>query len=62
MATIQQIVDGRTDAVFECLAAGHSASETDRDGVTLVQWCAYYGDVSAIKFLKRFNCCWMPGR
>jgi hypothetical protein len=51
MATIQQIVDGRTDAVFEYLATGHSASETDQDGVTLVQWCAYYGDVSAIKFL-----------
>lgn len=51
MATIQQIVDGRTDAVFEYLAAGHSASETDQDGVTLVQWCVYYGDVSAIKFL-----------
>ncbi|HEY2457866.1 MAG TPA: ankyrin repeat domain-containing protein [Candidatus Acidoferrum sp.] len=51
MATLQQIVDGRTDAVFEYVAAGHSASEGDKDGVSLVQWCAYYGDVSAIKFL-----------
>jgi uncharacterized protein len=51
MATLLQIVDGRTDAVFEYVAAGHPASERDKDGVFLLQWCAYYGDVSAIKFL-----------
>ncbi len=51
MTLLDQIVDGRTDAVFEYLGEGHSANATDKDGVSLVQWCAYYGDVSAIKFL-----------
>lgn len=55
MATLQQIVNGRTDVVFEHVAAGSLATERDEDGVSLVQWCAYYGDVSAIKFLLA-NC------
>ncbi|HSS79049.1 MAG TPA: ankyrin repeat domain-containing protein [Thermoanaerobaculia bacterium] len=48
---LDRIVDGRTDLVFDYLAAGHAAASTDRDGVSLIQWCAYYGDVSAIRFL-----------
>lgn len=44
--------DGRTDLVFELVARGTSATETDRDGVSLLAWCAYYGDVSAIRFLE----------
>jgi ankyrin repeat protein len=51
MTLLDKIVDGRTDAVFEYLVEGHSANATDKDGVSLVRWCAYYGDVSAIKFL-----------
>jgi uncharacterized protein len=51
MAIPEQIRDGRTDLVFEYLAEGHSPSSTDEGGVTLLQWCAYYGDVSAMKFL-----------
>jgi ankyrin repeat protein len=51
MGRLEEIVDGRTDAVFEYVAEGNSASGTDKDGVSLVKWCAYYGDVSAIKFL-----------
>jgi ankyrin repeat protein len=51
MARIDEIAEGRTDLVFEYLAGGHSAEATDDDGVSLVRWCAYYGDVSAIKFL-----------
>jgi uncharacterized protein len=51
MSLLEQIVDGRTDLVFEYLAEGHSANSTDQDGVSLLQWCAYYGDVSAMKFL-----------
>jgi ankyrin repeat protein len=51
MAIFDDIIDGRTDLVFDCLAEGHSANSTDKDGVSLVEWCAYYGDVSAIKFL-----------
>lgn len=46
-----RIADGRTDLVFDYLSAGHSANSTDKDGVSLIGWCAYYGDVSAIKFL-----------
>lgn len=48
---LERIADGRTDLVFEYLAAGHSAKATDSDGVPLIRWCDYYGDVSAIKFL-----------
>ncbi len=51
MALLDEIVEGRTELVFEYLAEGHSADSADKDGVSLVQWCAYYGDVSAIKFL-----------
>jgi ankyrin repeat protein len=48
---LERIADGRTDLVFDYVAAGHPANSTDAGGVSLVQWCAYYGDVSAIKFL-----------
>jgi len=51
MSLLDKIVEGRTDLVFEFLAEGNSATFADQDGVTLVQWCAYYGDVSAIKHL-----------
>jgi ankyrin repeat protein len=51
MSMLQQIADGRTDLVFEYLAQGHPASSVDSNGVPLLKWCAYYGDVSAIKFL-----------
>lgn len=51
MGLLNQIADGRTDLVFEYLAEGHGASATDAAGVSLVRWCAYYGDVSAIKYL-----------
>jgi ankyrin repeat protein len=48
---IKQISDGRTDFVFDFLAAGYPATSTDKDGTALIRWCAYYGDVSAIRFL-----------
>ena len=51
MAMLDEIVDGRTDLVFEYCATGNSATSSDKDGVSLLQWCAYYGDVSAMKFL-----------
>jgi hypothetical protein len=44
---LEKITDGRTDLVFEYLAEGHAANAADRAGVSLIQWCAYYGDVSA---------------
>jgi uncharacterized protein len=46
-----RIADGRTDLVFDCLAQGHPADATDARGVSLIQWCAYHGDVSAIRYL-----------
>ncbi|HET9225377.1 MAG TPA: ankyrin repeat domain-containing protein [Thermoanaerobaculia bacterium] len=48
---IERIADGRTDLVFDFIAEGHPATATDAGGVSLLQWCAYYGDVSAIRFL-----------
>ena len=48
---IEEIADGRTDLIFVYLSDGHPATATDPDGVSLMQWCAYYGDVSAIRFL-----------
>ena len=42
---------GRTDLVHEHIAAGHSARSLDAAGVSLIKWCAYYGDVSAMKHL-----------
>jgi ankyrin repeat protein len=50
-AMIAEVADGRTDLVFELLAAGCSAGAEDSHGVSLIQHCAYYGDVSAIKLL-----------
>ncbi len=47
---LKKIADGRTDLVFELVAQGHPATSTV-DGVSLIQRCAYYGDVSAIRFL-----------
>lgn len=47
---LQRIADGRTDLVFEHVAQGYPATAT-ADNMPLIQWCAYYGDVSAIRFL-----------
>lgn len=48
---IDRIADGRTDLVFEYVAGGNRANAKDKNGVSLIQWCAYYDDVSAIRFL-----------
>lgn len=48
---MNRISDGRTDLVFEHVASGHAATSTDSGNVSLIEWCAYYGDVSAIRFL-----------
>ena len=48
---ISELVDGRTDLVFELVTGGLAPTAVDQHGVSLVQWCAYYGDVSALKFL-----------
>ena len=51
MIMVQRIRDGRTDLIFEYLEEGGSITEKDTTGHTLLNWCAYYGDVSAIKYL-----------
>ncbi len=48
---LDQISDGRTDLVFEYLSEGNAANSKDKDGISLIKWCAYYGDVSATRFL-----------
>jgi uncharacterized protein len=48
---LDRILDGRTDLVFDYLSEGNAVNSTDKDGVSLIKWCAYYGDVSAIRFL-----------
>ncbi len=48
---LERIADGRTDLVFEYLSQGHAADSVDPQGVSLIASCAYYGDVSAIRFL-----------
>lgn len=50
MSLLAEIAAGRTDAAFEFLADGGSPDAV-HEGVSLVAHCAYYGDVSAIKFL-----------
>lgn len=49
--TMARIAGGRTDLVFGVLADGHSPLATDSHGVSLLQWAAHYGDVSAVRFL-----------
>src|SRR5882672_6178194 len=51
MTVLKQIADGRTDLVFEYLAQGHAATSIAQDNASLIKWCAYYGDVSAIRYL-----------
>ena len=47
---LDRIAAGRTDLVLDVVAAG-GAPSADIDGATLLQWCAYYGDMSALRFL-----------
>ena len=48
---LNRIADGRTDLVFELVSQGHAAATADAGGTSMLRWCAYYGDVSAIRFL-----------
>jgi ankyrin repeat protein len=50
VALLREFADGRTDLVFQLLEQDVSPG-TVENGASLLQWCAYYGDVSAIKFL-----------
>jgi ankyrin repeat protein len=48
---IERIAEGRTDLVFDFVGTENPATTQDSQGTSLIQWCAYYGDVSAMKFL-----------
>jgi uncharacterized protein len=48
---LERIEAGRTDLVRDYVARGYGATDQTRDGVRLLQWCAYFGDVSALRFL-----------
>ncbi len=48
---LTELADGRTELVFDLLAAGLPPHHKDEHGVSLIQHCAYYGDVSAMRFL-----------
>jgi uncharacterized protein len=50
MTILERIADGRTDLVVDHVASGRAASALHR-GTSLIKWCAYHGDVSAIRFL-----------
>ena len=52
---IKQIIDGRTDLVFDYLAEGHAATSADKDGVSLIKWCAYFRDVSGELSVRRYS-------
>jgi ankyrin repeat protein len=47
---LSRIAEGRTDLVFEWVAKGGAATAAV-NGMSLIGWCAYYGDVSALRFL-----------
>jgi len=47
---LTRIANGRTDLVFPYLAAGGKATDC-ADDVSLLKWCVYYGDVSAMRHL-----------
>jgi len=46
-----QLEEGRTELVFDLLAAGVAADFRDAHGVAIIRHCAYYGDVTAIRYL-----------
>jgi ankyrin repeat protein len=50
---IERIVNGRTDWVHDLLEDGGDAGGQDAQGVPLIRWCAYFGDVSAVRLLLR---------
>lgn len=48
---MSEFEEGRTELVFDFIGDGIPANYTDQNGVSLIRHCAYYGDVSAIRFL-----------
>jgi len=48
---LNRIAAGRTDLVFDWIEGGGDPHATV-DGAALINWCSYYGDVSAIRYLE----------
>jgi ankyrin repeat protein len=48
---LAELADGRTELVFDLIANGLAADHEDANGVSLIRQCAYYGDVSAVRYL-----------
>lgn len=48
---LDRLVSGRTDLVVDLVEAAGDAFAADARGVRVIQWCAYYGDVGAVRFL-----------
>lgn len=47
---LEKISNGRTDLVFDFFKNGSANDQGELN--SLIKWCAYYGDVSAIRFLQ----------
>lgn len=47
---LSRIANGRTDLAFDWIEQGGDV-DAQQDGASILQWCAYYGDVSAIRHL-----------
>lgn len=47
---LERIANGRTDLVFDWLDQG-GAPDAEAGRTSIAQWCAYYGDVSALRRL-----------
>ncbi|MCE7996620.1 MAG: hypothetical protein HEP71_31940 [Roseivirga sp.] len=48
---VRKFTDGRTDLIFDLIDNGYQPSDADEHGTPLIRWCAYYGDVSAVRYL-----------
>jgi palmitoyltransferase len=48
---LSEIQSGRTDQVVPYLDAGGDPKHIDPDGLSLLQWCAYHGDATAVRTL-----------
>lgn len=45
---LQAIKDGRTEQVIAYVQAGGDPAHVDAEGVSLLGWCAYHGDATAV--------------
>ncbi|WP_156993630.1 ankyrin repeat domain-containing protein [Terriglobus sp. TAA 43] len=48
---LRDFAAGRTDLISGLIEAAVDPNSEDESGVSLLQWCSYYGDVSAMRYL-----------